>query len=300
MRSSRLGFAFVLVAAGIVLSASSASAQVRVLMGVEMGAVVCADAAEVPEGGAACCASDADCMVGGDLTVSCAIAAGATEGVCVVVRAQENQDCTEQFGMPDMLGACFGAGGLPDGDCDEDGVPNIEDNCRCTANGDQLDCDQDGVGATCEAAPNSSLRIPRDACDGAQSYEEVECIRTMCGCYEIRDRENVWCESSACRALPSVARTVDVCPPIATDAGPRDASTPPADAGTPPRDSGTTPRDSGSGSPDTGAADSGGGGGGEDDGGCSAVSGADRSGVGWLVLAMGALGLALVRRRRRG
>ena len=51
---------------------------------------------------------------------------------------------------------------LTDGDIDGDGVPDLLDNCPCSANSGQLDSDNDGYGNTCDNCPNKYNPLQED------------------------------------------------------------------------------------------------------------------------------------------
>lgn len=64
-------------------------------------------------------------------------------------------------------------------DADGDGIPDDEDNCLNTANGDQVDADGDGLGDACDNCPNAANNDQLDSDDDgvgdACEEEEPEC-----------------------------------------------------------------------------------------------------------------------------
>ena len=49
---------------------------------------------------------------------------------------------------------------VPDGD--NDGIPDVADNCPTTVNSDQLDTDGDGIGDACDNCPNNANHDQKD------------------------------------------------------------------------------------------------------------------------------------------
>jgi hypothetical protein len=60
-------------------------------------------------------------------------------------------------------GESIALGDAPEPDDDTDGVPNIDDNCPLTTNGDQTDTDGDGLGDACDNCPEFSNLLQADA-----------------------------------------------------------------------------------------------------------------------------------------
>lgn len=67
----------------------------------------------------------------------------ACEGIC----SQSGSDCTTECLRFNTWSTCGGGGN----DNDRDGIPDVSDNCVCSANADQADCDQDGIGDACDS-----------------------------------------------------------------------------------------------------------------------------------------------------
>lgn len=94
----------------------------------------------------------------------------------------------DQFAVPlptpVVLPAAFNLGDFVT-DSDQDGVPDVIDNCPATSNADQSDLDGDGLGDVCDNCPGVSNPDQSDAdgngvgdaCDGTCCLQDGNCVR---------------------------------------------------------------------------------------------------------------------------
>ena len=67
-------------------------------------------------------------------------------------------------------------GDICDPDADNDGLPNLSDNCPLIRNEDQYDSDGDGIGNMCDNCPHVSNRDQRDTDNDLIGNNDDDCL----------------------------------------------------------------------------------------------------------------------------
>lgn len=83
-------------------------------------------------------------------------------------------------------------------DIDGDGIPNLDDNCACNANPDQLDSDGDGVGDACDNCPYTFNPLQLDYDKDGIGDDCDNCPATYNPDQADRDRDGVGDECDLC------------------------------------------------------------------------------------------------------